>query len=286
MAHTNVRNTGVWVPKGLGGVFRYPLGTPLPTDPWSPRPVVPGWDPRLGGCDDTGVTWNTKRDTDKKKDWNGDKVRGVQTGKDDTWKLKYIEPKNPRVMEEYFGKANVTVTEATTQHGTLITAVSNSDVLPHFSYIVDVFDGAVRKRRCIPDAQVAENGDEIWQSKDWTALEFTYDMFPDLAGNTFYDYTELDDKLVEATYLVTLAGSPTAGSFAFKVADQRAEIAYNTTQTAFQSAVAALPNVKAATVTGSAGGPFTVKVTTAGVASVSVDGTDLTGGTVSVGIAP
>ncbi|CPZ07150.1 Phage associated (putative structural protein) [Mycobacteroides abscessus] len=209
MAHTNVRNTGVWVPKHAGGVFRYPLGTPLPTDPWSPRPVVPGWDPRLGGCDDTGVTWNIKRDKDPKKDWNGDKVRIVQTGKDDTWKLKYIEPKNPRVMEEYFGKANVTVTEATTQHGTLIAAVSNSDVLPHFSYIVDVFDGAVRKRRCIPDAQVSENGDELWQSKDWTALEFTYDLFPDLAGNTFYDYTELDDKLIEATYLVTLAGSPT-----------------------------------------------------------------------------
>jgi hypothetical protein len=286
VAHTNVRNTGVWVPKGLGGVFRYPLGTPLPTDPWSPRPVVPGWDPRLGGCDDTGVTWTTKRDTDKKKDWNGDKVRGVQTGKDDTWKLKYIEPKNPRVMEEYFGKANVTVTEATTQHGTLITAVSNSDVLPHFSYIVDVFDGAVRKRRCIPDAQVAENGDEIWQSKDWTALEFTYDMFPDLAGNTFYDYTELDDKLIEATYLVTLAGTPTAGSFDFVVAGQPAEIAYNTTAAAFQTAVSALPNVKAATVTGSAGGPFTVKVTTAGVAPVSVDDTDLTGGTVSVSTAP
>lgn len=273
-------------PQGPGRRIPLPAGHPLPTDPWSPRPVVPGWDPRLGGCDDTGVTWTTKRDTDKKKDWNGDKVRGVQTGKDDTWKLKYIEPKNPRVMEEYFGKANVTVTEATTQHGTLITAVSNSDVLPHFSYIVDVFDGAVRKRRCIPDAQVAENGDEIWQSKDWTALEFTYDMFPDLAGNTFYDYTELDDKLIEATYLVTLAGTPTAGSFDFVVAGQPAEIAYNTTAAAFQTAVSALPNVKAATVTGSAGGPFTVKVTTAGVAPVSVDDTDLTGGTVSVSTAP
>lgn len=286
MAHTDVKKTAVWVPKNLGGVFRYPLGTPLPTNPWSPRPVIPGWDPRLGGCDDTGVTWNIKRDTDKKKDWNGDKVRSVQTGKDDTWKLKYIEPKNPRVMEEYFGKANVTVDEATVLHGTLISAVSNSDVLPHFSYIVDVFDGPDRKRRCIPDAQVAENGDELWQSKDWTALEFTYDLFPDLAGNTFYDYTELDDKLVEVTYIVTLTGSPTAGTFDFAVAGQPAEIAYNATQTAFQTAVAALPNVKAATVTGSTGGPYTVKVTTAGVAPVSVDGTDLTGGTVAVSLAP
>ncbi|SKI75382.1 phage tail tube protein [Mycobacteroides abscessus] len=286
MAHTYVKNTGVWVPKGTGGIFRYPLGTPLPTNTWSPRPVIPGWDPRLGGCDDTGVTWNTKRDTDKKKDWNGDKVRGVQTGKDDTFKLKYIEPKNPRVMEEYFGKANVTVEEATALHGTLISAVSNSDVLPHFAYIVDVFDGADRKRRCIPDAQVAENGDELWQSKDWTALEFTYDLFPDLAGNTFYDYTELDDKLVEVTYVVTLTGPPTAGTFDFAVAGQPAEIAYNATQGAFQTAVAALPNVKAATVTGSTGGPYTVKVTTTGVAPVSVDGTDLTGGTVAVSLAP
>lgn len=286
MAHTNVRSTAVWVPKNTGGVFRYPLGTPLPTDPWSPRPVIPGWDPRLGGCDDTGVTWNTKRDKDPKKDWNGDKARIVQTGKDDTWKLKYIEPKNPRVLEEYFGKANVTVTEATALHGTLISAVSNSDVLPHFTYIVDAFDGAVRKRRCIPDAQVTENGDELWQSKDWTALEFTYDLFPDLAGNTFYDYTELDDKLVETIYIVTLTGPPTAGTFDFTVAGQPAEIAYNATQGAFQTAVDALPNVKAATVTGSTGGPYTVKVTTTGVAPVSVDGTDLTGGTVAVSLAP
>ncbi|WP_423487893.1 hypothetical protein [Mycobacteroides sp. PCS013] len=282
MAHTNVKNTGVWVPKATGGIFRYPLGTVLPTNPWSPRPVIPNWDPRLGGVSDEGVTSTTKRDTEKKKDWNGDKVRSVQTGKDDTLKLTFIEPKNPRVMEEYFGKANVTVTDATALHGTLISAVSNSDVLPHFAYIIDTFDGADRKRRCLPDAQVSEVGDETWQSKDWTIHQLTYDLFPDLAGNTFYDYTERDDKLIESTYTVTLSGPPTAGTFDFKVADLAAEIAYNSTQAAFQSAVAALANVKSATVTGTAGGPYTVKITTAGVPPVSVDGTDLVGGSVAV----
>lgn len=283
MAHTNVRNTGVLVPKATGGIFRYPLGTILPTEPWTPRPVVSGWDSRLGGVNDEGATSNTKRDIEKKRDWNGDKVRALQTGKDDTLKIGFIEPLNPRTMEEYFGKANVTVTDPTTTHGTLIAAKSNSDVLPHYSYIIDVFDGNVKKRRCIPDAQVSEVGDEVWKSSDWVVYPLTYDLYPDLAGNTFYDYTELDDKLVETTVTVALGGTAaTGGSFLFKVADQPATIPYNATQSAFQTAVAALPNVKSATVTGT--GPWTVKVTTAGVAPISVDGTALTpaGATVSV----
>ena len=276
MAHTNVKNTGVLVPKATGGIFRYPLGTPLPTDPWTPRPIVPNWDSRMGGVSDEGATSNTKRDTDKKKDWNGDKVRGVQTGKDDTLKVTYIEPLNPRTMEEYFGKANVTVTAATAEHGTLIAAKSNSDVLPHYAYIIDVFDGNVRKRRCLPDAQVAEIGDEVWKSSDWAVYPLTYDLFPDLAGNTFYDYTELDDKLVTTALTATLTGNPTGGSWIFNVAGEPATIDFDDAGTEFQAKLEALVNVREATVTGSAGGPYTISLVTAGAAPVTVDASGLT----------
>ncbi|MCC9182567.1 DUF4251 domain-containing protein [Mycolicibacterium mageritense] len=277
MAHTNVKNTGVFVPKATGGIYRYPLGTPLPTDPWTPRPVIPNWDPRLGGVSDEGATSNTKRDVDKKKDWNGDKVRSVQTGKDDTLKVTFIEPKNPRVMEEYFGKANVTVTPATTTHGTLIETRSNSDVLPHYAYIIDVFDGNVRKRRCVPDAQVGETGDEVWKSSDWSVYPLTYDLYPDLAGNTFYDYTELDDKLVTTALNVALTGAPTGGDWIFKVADESTvPIDFDADGTEFEAALEALTNVTSAVVTGAAGGPWSVTLITAGAAPVSADGSGLT----------
>ncbi|BBZ65819.1 hypothetical protein MINS_12480 [Mycolicibacterium insubricum] len=285
MAHTISKNTGVLVPKATGGIFRYPLGTILPTDPWTPRPVIAGWDPRLGGVSDEGATSNTKRDSEKKKDWNGDKVRGIQTGKDDTLKLTYIEPLNPRTMEEYFGKANVEVTPATTEHGTLIAARSNSDVLPHYSYIIDVFDGAVRKRRCLPDAQVAEIGDEVWKSTDWAAYPLTYDLFPDLAGNTFYDYTELDDKLVVTNFVATLGGNPTGGDWELHIGADHATIGYNIASTAFKTALEALPSIGAgnATVTGSAGGPYTIAITTAGAPAISADAAGLTpSGTVTI----
>lgn len=279
MAHTDVKKTGVFKPGVNGGIFRYPLGTVIAPLPSSPRPTVADWDPRIGGCDEEGLTLSTSRDQEKKKDWNGDKVRSIQTGKDDTAKFKLIEPKSAAAKRLMFGDGNVDVTDATVSSGTIISTKSNSDMLEHFTYVVDTLDGSDRVRTIFPDAQVSEIGDIIYQSKDWTVYEVTLELFPDLAGNTWYEKTELNDKLVETTVTVTINGSPTGGTFAFAVGAESTDIAPNATSTAFKSAVEALPGVKAATVTGTAGGPYTVKVTTAGVATVTADGANLTGGT-------
>lgn len=287
MAHTNVKNTAVLKPGLTGGIFRFPLGTLLPEKPSDPMPSIPGWNSRLGGCDESGLTLSTKRDQEKKKDWNGDKVRSIQTGKDDTAKFVLIEPKSPEAKKMVYGNANVDVTDATALHGTLIEARSNSDLLEHASYVVDTRDGNDKVRKRLPDAQVSEIGDIIFQSKDWQVYEITLELFPDIAGNTWYEVTELDDKLVETTVIVSLGGTTaTGGTFDFTVGANDATIAYNSSNTAFQTAVAALPGVTAATVTGT--GPWTVKVTTAGVPTISVDGTNLTpsGATVSVAPAP
>lgn len=289
MAHTNVKNTAVLKPGLSGGIFRFPLGTVLPKKPHEVLPTIPGWNSRLGGCDETGFTLSTKRDQEKKKDWNGDKVRAIQTGKDDTGKFVLIEPKSPEAKKMIYGNANVEVTEATALHGTIIEARSNSDLLEHASYIVDTRDGNDKVRKYIPDAQVSEIGDIIFQSKDWQVYEVTLEMFPDLAGNTWYETIELDDKLVETSVVVTLGGTAaTGGDFKFSVSGEPATITFNSTKDAFKTAVAALPNVKTADVTGSAGGPWTVKVTTAGVPQLAVDGTNLapTGATVSLAPAP
>jgi hypothetical protein len=86
---------------------------------------------------------------------------------------------------------------------------------------------------------------------------------------------------------ITITGGPTGGTFTVTVAvnggtpQTTAAIAYNAAASAVQSAIQALSNVGTgnATVTGSAGGPYTVVfATTLGTGALTADGTALTGG--------
>lgn len=192
MGHTDVKNTFVGVPKVTGGIWRVPTGLALPTTAYAPRPegVI-----RLGGVSDEGYTYTEDRQTDSKKDWNGDKVRGVQTGKDDTLELTFIEFLNPEVMKIAYGSDNVVVEPATTEHGTHIAVKHVADILDHGAYIIDTFDGKVKRRRCLPDAQPKKIDPIAEKPGDWSVYKIQFDLFPDIAGATNYSYTEKDDKL-------------------------------------------------------------------------------------------
>jgi hypothetical protein len=262
MAHTDVSKTFVGVPKLTGGIWRYSQTLALPTDAATARPAG---GIRLGGVSDDGVTWMAKRNTTQKYDWNGDKVRKIQSSKDDTFKITYIEFLNPNVISEVFGDANVTVVSPTTSRGTLISAKSNADVLGHNGYIVDTLDGVVKKRRVIADAQVSEIDDVAEKPGDWSVYTVTYDMFPDSQGNTSYIYYELADRI--PTYTVAETGTPSGGTFTLTatvastgVSATTTALAYNAASTAVDTALEALSTVGAggATVVGSAGGPFTI----------------------------
>ena len=92
-------------------------------------------------------------------------------------------------------------------------------------------------------------------------------------------FVRLTDKVDETSYTVTVAGSPTGGTFTLKVGTQEtATIAYNATAATVKSAIVAVDDsIQAAdvTVTGSAGGPYTVTAP-----APVTHGTDaLTGGT-------
>jgi hypothetical protein len=82
---------------------------------------------------------------------------------------------------------------------------------------------------------------------------------------------------------VTVTGAPTGGTFTLTYAGQTtAAIVYNATAAAVRTALEALSNLAPGdvTVTGSAGGPWTVTFTGGGdVAQMTADGTALTGGT-------
>ncbi|MEC4856723.1 hypothetical protein R2325_14035 [Mycobacteroides chelonae] len=280
MAHTDVKNTFVGRPMVSGGIWRVPQNIVLPTTAYDTRPVS---SIRLGGVSDEGYTYSSERQTDKKKDWNGDKVRSVQQSKDDTFELTFIEFLNPRVMEVVYGTDNVTVTPANASHGTHIAVKSVADVLDHGAYIIDTFDGKVKRRRCIPDAQPDKIEPIGEKPGDWSVYKVTFDLFPDSQGATNYLYTELNDKLVPTNWTVTVvAGSTPGGGFTAAVngGTPTASVAYNAASSVFQTALTNLLGADKATVSGSAGGPYAVTLTDGGV--LSVDGTGLTGTGASV----
>lgn len=285
MAHTNNKKTFVGVPKVTGGIFWVPQTETLPTNTWTPRPVSAV---SLGGVSEDGYTYTSERQIEKRKDWNGDKVRSLQASKDDTFETTYIEFLNPKVMEVVFGSANVTVIPATAEHGTLYAVRSVSDIPDHGAYIVDTFDAALgtKRRRTFPDAQLTKMDPISEKPGEWSVYKVTYDLFPDSQGATNYSYTELNDKLVPSVWTVTVVpGTSPGGTFTAAVGggSPTAGIAYNAASSAFQSALVALLGAGKATVSGSAGGPYTVTLTDGGV--LSVDGTGLTGGGADVSVA-
>lgn len=274
MAHTDVSKTFVGIPKVTGGIWRVAQNIVLPTNAYDPRPVSAL---RLGGVSDEGYTYSTERQTDKKKDWNGDKVRSIQQSKDDKFELTFIEFLNPNVISLVHGDANVTVTPATAEHGTLIAVRNVADVLDHGAYIIDTFDGTVKRRRCVPDAQ-PETIDPIAEKPgDWSVYKVSFDLFPDSQGVTSYVYTELGDVLVPSAFTADIAGS--SGTVVYTVNGQStAGIAYNATTTTLQTALEGLSTVGAGnvTVTGTPG-DYTITLANGGTLSaVGSGGADAT----------
>lgn len=107
----------------------------------------------------------------------------------------------------------------------------------------------------------------------WTKSEsgvrtfpITADLFGDSEGRVL---RKVDEATAGPTaWTVTVPAGTTAGTFPLKVDDQTVVgIAYNATTAAVKSALEAIVGVGNVTVTGTAGGPYTVTLTTGGVLS-------------------
>jgi hypothetical protein len=269
MAHTKVSNIGVMRPTVTGGIWRLAQTIALPTDATTARPVAAI---RVGGVSEDGVSYMSERTIEKRKDWNGDKVASLQTDYDDTFETTFIEFFNPNLLALAHGDANVSVIPSTATTGTQITVKDNSNILPHSAYIIDTLSANGDKhRRCLPDAQVSKREPIVEKPGDWSVYKLTFDLFPDAQGNTQYRYDSLNDKWVATNWLVTITGAPTSATLTFAVdgGTPTAGVAYtsSTAATVIDTALETLTEVGTgnATVTGSAGGPYTVGLARGGV---------------------
>ena len=189
-AHTLSKNTFVGVPKVSGGIFLVPQTVALPTDALVDRPAECI---RLGGVSEDGYTYSSERTIEKRKDWNAQVVRSLQTSMDDMFEVTFIEFLNPELLAALYGTENVTVTPADATNGTQIAVRHSVDQMDHGAYIIDTFDGKVKRRRVIPDAQLDKLDPIVEKPGDWSVYKCTFSIFPDSQGYTSYVYTVLND---------------------------------------------------------------------------------------------
>lgn len=180
-----VSNVAAAKPAATGGVLVAPIGTALPVDEAAAPNVA---FKSLGYAGEGGVTRAESRSTDKKKAWGGSIVKSLQTEYGVTYKVILIEHYNPDVQTAIHGAGSVTITAATVSTGTKIAIAGNSATLPRQSWIFEMFDGPAKTRHVLPNAQITEVGDVVYDSGDLIAYEATIDCFEDATGKSYYEY--------------------------------------------------------------------------------------------------
>ena len=143
-------------PLATGVVFVAPVGTPLPTDPQVAIATVSAAWVDLGYTGTDGFIEKNDRKTTLKYCFGGTAVKNLQTEYNAQLDFTFMESINADVLSAVFGKTNVTVTPATSLHGTQVQVYKNSRKLPHQSWIVDTWDDELnaKYRNVAPNAQI------------------------------------------------------------------------------------------------------------------------------------
>lgn len=151
-----------------GSVYRAPLGTAAPTTQATALNVA---FVELGYIGEDGVTQTLPASGDATpiKAWQGGStVRVVRTAPDDLPTFKFVALETNKGVVESWAGATVTqtVTEGSVVLNTLLTRT-------HFSWVIDVVDGAELERIYIPDGLVTDVGDRVYANAEPIGYEIT-----------------------------------------------------------------------------------------------------------------
>ena len=196
MATGNTQNVYAAEPSATGAAFAAPLGSTLPT---SVDIALDAAFVSLGYVGEDGITETTDRSTDEKKDMGMDVVKVLQTDYTHEFSFVLLESLNANVLKAIYGAENVTVTPATSTHGTQVTVRKTSKKLPKQAWVFDTMDSELgaKYRNVVGQGQVTSVGDVVLAASDTIEYEVTLKVFKMPSGEYVTTYT--DDGQVDAS---------------------------------------------------------------------------------------
>ncbi|MBB4071626.1 phage tail protein [Canibacter oris] len=176
----NAANVSVGKPKAAGGIYFAPAGTTLPNDA---KTALKSQFQGLGLVSEDGLTNSIEKDSSDIKDWSGQTVLKIVSGRTETFEHTFIET-NEHVMKQVYGPANVSgdITNG-------LTVLHNDKELPTGVYVYEILlTGGRVKRIVIPNGQITEIGEVVYQSGEPIGYRVVITAYPDAAGNAAYEY--------------------------------------------------------------------------------------------------
>lgn len=180
MTTTNSNRVVAGKPLATGGILAGPTSTIGPTDAAAALNV--GF-LALGYVGEDGLTETTDRSTDKVRAWGGDTVKVLQTDFSVTYAFTLLQATDTDVLKAVYGASNVTTTAATTTAGTLNSVKLNAATLPRQSFVFEVRDGNAKIRIYVPQGQITEVGDVVYNDSEVVGYAVTVEAFRDATLN-------------------------------------------------------------------------------------------------------
>lgn len=167
----DVKNVTASKPAVAGAVRRAPLGTKLPT---TADETLDAAFVSLGYISEDGYTNSNTMKVSSTKAWGGDTVLNGETGKPDTFKIKFLESLNPDVLKAVYGDENVTGTLAAG-----ITVHANSKEQKPYVWVIDeIMKDGVKSRTVIGNGTVTNIADIVHKDGEPLGYELTVDAVP------------------------------------------------------------------------------------------------------------
>ena len=165
----------------LGGVFRAPAGTTLPTDATT---TLASTFKNIGEVSEDGITKSYSYESEEIKNMNGAVVLTVQTSKNVSFAFKDISLLNIDAMKAVYGADNVT--------GTLADGLAiqeNDDEPEEAVYVLDLVcsDGTLH-RTVIPRGKISDIGDIVYKNNEAAGYDLTLACLNDNSDIKVYEY--------------------------------------------------------------------------------------------------
>lgn len=163
-----------------GSIYRAPLATAAPTSQTTALNVA---FVDLGYIGEDGVTQTipASGDSTPVKAWqNGATIRILRSPSEDPATFSFVALEtNKTVVESWAG---ATVTQTVTEGSYTLNSTANRT---HYSWVIDVVDGAELERIYIPDGVVFEVGDRVYANQEPIGYEMTIsaDYNSSISGN-------------------------------------------------------------------------------------------------------